>query len=344
MLIQTAVPEMHLARCVMNSGRVVTHRMPVGPWKRSMAVSTLLTFWPPAPLARAVLICTSVMSSSSVTSSTSGMMATVAVDVWMRPPESVAGTRCTRCTPARRDTAHCRPPAGQGGARPRPLALNPIPPPAAREGEAPSHASGALASTRNTGGQEQPGARATSARPRPGGCGGLRPPNEGAVTHHGQYMLQPEGPRTAGQAHCGKGARQGGRRGLRTGLVLEAAVHAVPLDLERRLLVATTLAVVPVDDRRLPVHDGAVLLVHAQEVARPDARLVAAGARADLKHDVLLVQRVPRQQQHEQFILQLLHARPGVLPALMWPSRLRQHAPLPWGGWLSQRRGWCWTG
>ena len=69
------------------------HRMPVGVWKRSMAVSTLLTFWPPAPEARAVLICTSDMSSSSVTASTSGMMATVAVDVWMRPPESVAGTR-----------------------------------------------------------------------------------------------------------------------------------------------------------------------------------------------------------------------------------------------------------
>ena len=33
------------------------------------------------------------------TSSTSGSTATVAVDVWMRPCDSVAGTRCTRCTP-----------------------------------------------------------------------------------------------------------------------------------------------------------------------------------------------------------------------------------------------------
>ena len=30
-------------------------RMPVGLWNRSTAVSTLFTFWPPAPLARAVL-------------------------------------------------------------------------------------------------------------------------------------------------------------------------------------------------------------------------------------------------------------------------------------------------
>lgn len=33
------------------------------------------------------------------TSSTSGMMATVAVEVCTRPLVSVAGTRCTRCTP-----------------------------------------------------------------------------------------------------------------------------------------------------------------------------------------------------------------------------------------------------
>ncbi len=33
------------------------------------------------------------------TSSASGSTATVAVEVWMRPWVSVAGTRCTRCTP-----------------------------------------------------------------------------------------------------------------------------------------------------------------------------------------------------------------------------------------------------
>jgi hypothetical protein len=33
------------------------------------------------------------------TSSASGRTATVTVEVWMRPLASVAGTRCTRCTP-----------------------------------------------------------------------------------------------------------------------------------------------------------------------------------------------------------------------------------------------------
>ena len=42
---------------------------------------------------------TSFQLMSTSTSSTSGMTATVAVEVWMRPCASVAGTRCTRCTP-----------------------------------------------------------------------------------------------------------------------------------------------------------------------------------------------------------------------------------------------------
>lgn len=45
----------------------------------------------------------SVISLGSIftsTSETSGMMATVAVEVWIRPCVSVAGTRCTRWTPA----------------------------------------------------------------------------------------------------------------------------------------------------------------------------------------------------------------------------------------------------
>ena len=36
---------------------------------------------------------------STSTSSASGSTATVTVEVWMRPWFSVAGTRCTRCTP-----------------------------------------------------------------------------------------------------------------------------------------------------------------------------------------------------------------------------------------------------
>ena len=33
------------------------------------------------------------------TSSASGSTATVAVEVWIRPCDSVSGTRCTRCVP-----------------------------------------------------------------------------------------------------------------------------------------------------------------------------------------------------------------------------------------------------
>ena len=38
-------------------------------------------------------------SISTSTSSASGSTATVAVDVWIRPCDSVFGTRCTRCVP-----------------------------------------------------------------------------------------------------------------------------------------------------------------------------------------------------------------------------------------------------
>mmetsp|Transcript_31469 Transcript_31469/g.68796 ORF Transcript_31469/g.68796 Transcript_31469/m.68796 type:complete len:259 (+) Transcript_31469:753-1529(+) len=75
-------------------------RMPVGLWIRSIAVSTLFTFCPPAPPDRAVVISMSFGSTWTSTSSTSGITATVAVEVCTRPPLSVAGTRCTRCTPA----------------------------------------------------------------------------------------------------------------------------------------------------------------------------------------------------------------------------------------------------
>ena len=41
----------------------------------------------------------SLAGSSTSTSSASGSTATVIVEVWMRPCDSVSGTRCTRCTP-----------------------------------------------------------------------------------------------------------------------------------------------------------------------------------------------------------------------------------------------------
>ena len=74
--------------------------MPVGRWVTRTAESVLLMCWPPAPLARKVsmrrsagLICTALASSGS------GITATVQALVWMRPWDSVVGTRCTRWPP-----------------------------------------------------------------------------------------------------------------------------------------------------------------------------------------------------------------------------------------------------
>ena len=54
---------------------------------------------PPAPDARYVSISKSFSLISMSISSASGNTATVTVDVWIRPEDSVSGTRCTRCTP-----------------------------------------------------------------------------------------------------------------------------------------------------------------------------------------------------------------------------------------------------
>ena len=61
--------------------------------------STLLTFWPPAPLDRKVSHFISPSFISTSNSSASGNTATVAAEVCTRPCVSVAGTLCTRCTP-----------------------------------------------------------------------------------------------------------------------------------------------------------------------------------------------------------------------------------------------------
>lgn len=73
--------------------------MPVGLWVIRTALSFFCTFWPPAPRERKVSISRSLGGMLTSISSTSGNTATVTVLVWMRPLASVAGTRCTRCTP-----------------------------------------------------------------------------------------------------------------------------------------------------------------------------------------------------------------------------------------------------
>ena len=59
----------------------------------------VLTLWPPGPLEQNVSMRRSFSLIWMSTSSASGRTATVAVEVWMRPLASVAGTRCTRYTP-----------------------------------------------------------------------------------------------------------------------------------------------------------------------------------------------------------------------------------------------------
>ena len=63
------------------------------------ALSVVLTDCPPGPLERNTSIRRSFSSIWISTSSASGSTATVAAEVWMRPPASVAGTRWTRWTP-----------------------------------------------------------------------------------------------------------------------------------------------------------------------------------------------------------------------------------------------------
>ena len=63
------------------------------------AESVVLTDWPPGPDERKTSMRRSFSSILTSNSSASGSTATVAAEVWIRPDPSVAGTRCTRCTP-----------------------------------------------------------------------------------------------------------------------------------------------------------------------------------------------------------------------------------------------------
>src|SRR5208283_6109594 len=59
----------------------------------------VLTDWPPGPEEQKVSMRMSLASILTSTSSASGRTATVMAEVCTRPWVSVAGTRCTRCTP-----------------------------------------------------------------------------------------------------------------------------------------------------------------------------------------------------------------------------------------------------
>ena len=73
--------------------------MPVGRWVMRTALSVVFTDCPPGPDERYTSMRRSFGSISTSVSSASGMTSTPAAEVWIRPCDSVTGTRWTRCTP-----------------------------------------------------------------------------------------------------------------------------------------------------------------------------------------------------------------------------------------------------
>ena len=73
--------------------------IPVGLCVTRTAESVVFTLCPPGPEERNTSISRSSGPMSTSTSSASGSTATVAVDVWIRPPDSVTGILWTRWTP-----------------------------------------------------------------------------------------------------------------------------------------------------------------------------------------------------------------------------------------------------
>jgi hypothetical protein len=63
---------------------------------RRIRLVDVLAAGPPARMVSMRMSCGLISTSMS---SASGNTATVAAEVWMRPPASVTGMRCTRCTP-----------------------------------------------------------------------------------------------------------------------------------------------------------------------------------------------------------------------------------------------------
>ena len=75
-------------------------------------------------------------------------------------------------------------------------------------------------------------------------------------------------------------------------LVLQLAVGAAPLDRGDDFFQAADAGLVAREHVELPALPLRVLAVHAKQLGREERRLVAARARADFEHDVLLIVRV----------------------------------------------------
>ena len=84
---------------------------------------------------------------------------------------------------------------------------------------------------------------------------------------------------------------------MRSGLELEARVHVFPGDAGDDFLVAAVFTGALAHHLHVPAVVGGVIVVHAEQVAGEDRRLIAAGGGADFEKDVAVVVRVFRQQQ-----------------------------------------------
>jgi hypothetical protein len=91
---------------------------------------------------------------------------------------------------------------------------------------------------------------------------------------------------------------------VHSGLVLERAVDAVAGDGHARVLDPSGGVLGAVEQRHLPPAPLRVAQVHAQDLGGEEARLVAAGAGANLEDHVAVVVLVPGEQQDFELLLQ----------------------------------------
>src|ERR1700680_1153138 len=108
----------------------------------------------------------------------------------------------------------------------------------------------------------------------------------------------------------GRGVDAAGRFGVghaldavHAGFEFELGERTAAADFGDDLLVAAHRAFAGGDDFDLPALVGGVALVHAEQVAGKQRRLVATGAGADLENDVAFVHRVLGDEREAQFFL-----------------------------------------
>ena len=96
---------------------------------------------------------------------------------------------------------------------------------------------------------------------------------------------------------------------VHAGFELQMGKGSCAIDVGDHFLVAAMLALAGGDHLHLPALEGGIALVHAEQVAREDRRLVAAGSGADFEDHVALVGGILGQQQDADLVFQLFDLR-----------------------------------